>query len=175
MENKFVLLTNDCSDYTNMDSKDVETVSGGLKPISSKIKWYTPPSDTPEYYSKWQEYDRMDLTDGKSNNDEVLEDGKYNPGTRYVMYGSLKDTTVMIRPSMYKDVLVNVNSMIKNQILPDDIVRQLVARQVAEKKEKPSVKNVICQIEDLSDVIVLEDIFAVMDSVDSIEHGHFKK
>lgn len=174
MENKFVLLTNDCSDYTNMDSKDVETVSGGLKPISSKIKWYTPPSDTPEYYSKWQEYDRMDLTDGKSNNDEVLEDGKYNPGTRYVMYGSLKDTTVMIRPSMYKDVLVNVNSMIKNQILPDDIVRQLVARQVAEKMEKPSVKNVICQIEDLSDVIVLEDIFAVMDSVDSIEHDILK-
>lgn len=174
MENKFVMLTNDCSDYTNMEARDLERVRGGLKPSSPKIKWYTPPSDLPEYYSKWQEYYRMDLSDGKANNDEVLVDGKYNPGTRYVMYGSLKDTTVMVRPSQYKDVLINVNSATKNQVVPDDIVRQIVAKQIGEKMEKYNVRNVICEIADLSDVIVLEDIFAVVDSVDSIEHDILK-
>ena len=76
MEEKFVLLTDECSNYTNIDSKEIERVRGGLKPSSPNIKWYTPPSIFPEYYSKWQEYDRMDLTDGKSNNDEVLDYGR---------------------------------------------------------------------------------------------------
>ena len=40
--------------------------------------------------------------------------------------------------------------------------------------EKYNVRNVICEIADLSDVIVLEDIFAVVDSVDSIEHDLLK-
>ena len=94
MNEKFVLLTDDCSDYTDVQSKDIIRVRGGLKPSSEKIKWYTPQSTMPEYYSKWQEYHRMDLTDGKSANDEVLDDGKYNPGTKYVMYGSLKNETI---------------------------------------------------------------------------------
>lgn len=174
MEDKFVLLTDDCSNYTNIESKEIERVRGGLKPSSPNIKWYTPPSSFPEYYSKWQEYDRMDLTDGKSNNDEVLDDGRYNPGTRYVMYSSLKNETVMIRPSKFKDVLSNVYVSIKYQNIPDDIVRTVVAREIAKKIENPNIKYVICEIDDLSDVIALEDIFAVSDSIDSIEHDILK-
>ena len=55
MNEKFVLLTDDCSDYTDVQSKDIIRVRGGLKPSSEKIKWYTPQSTMPEYYSKWQE------------------------------------------------------------------------------------------------------------------------
>lgn len=174
MQEKFVLLTDECSNYTNIDSKEIERVRGGLKPSSPKIKWYTPPSNFPEYYSKWQEYDRMDLTDGKPNNDEVLDDGRYNPGTRYVMYSSLKNETVRIRPSIFKDVLSNVYVGIKNQNIPDSIVRTVVAREIGKKLENTNIKYVICEIDDLSDVIALEDIFAVSDSIDPIEHDILK-
>ena len=44
MDEKFVLLTDDCSNYTNVQAKEIERVRGGLKPSCSKIKWYTPPS-----------------------------------------------------------------------------------------------------------------------------------
>ncbi len=174
MEEKFVLLTDECSNYTNIDSKEIERVRGGLKPSSPNIKWYTPPSIFPEYYSKWQEYDRMDLTDGKSNNDEVLDDGRYNPGTRYVMYSSLKNETVRIRPSKFKEILSNIYVSIKYQNIPDDIVRTVVAREISKKLENPNIKYVICEIDDLSDVIALEDIFAVSDSIDPIEHDILK-
>ena len=174
MEEKFVLLTDECSNYTNIDSKEIERVRGRLKPSSPNIKWYTPPSIFPEYYSKWQEYDRMDLTDGKSNNDEVLDDGRYNPGTRYVMYSSLKNETVRIRPSKFKEILSNIYVSIKYQNIPDDIVRTVVAREISKKLENPNIKYVICEIDDLSDVIALEDIFAVSDSIDPIEHDILK-
>ncbi len=174
MEEKFVLLTDECSNYTNIDSKEIERVRGGLKPSSPNIKWYTPPSIFPEYYSKWQEDDRMDLTDGKSNNDEVLDDGRYNPGTRYVMYSSLKNETVRIRPSKFKEILSNIYVSIKYQNIPDDIVRTVVAREISKKLENPNIKYVICEIDDLSDVIALEDIFAVSDSIDPIEHDILK-
>lgn len=174
MDDKFVLLTDECSNYTNVQSKEIERVRGGLKPSSSKIKWYTPPSVFPEYYSKWQEYDRMDLTDGKANNDEVLDDGRYNPGTRYVMYSTLKDTTIRIRPSKYKEVLSRVYVSVKNQNIPDDIVRTLVAREIGKAVENQNIRHVICEIDDLSDIIALEDIFAVSDSIDPIEHDILK-
>ncbi|MGN1012485.1 MAG: hypothetical protein ACI4ON_01485 [Clostridia bacterium] len=174
MDEKFVLLTDDCSNYTNVQAKEIERVRGGLKPSCSKIKWYTPPSAFPEYYSKWQEYDRMDLTDGKPNNDEVLDDGKYNPGTRYVMYSSLKDTTIRIRPSKFKEVLARVNASVKYQNIPDDIVRTLVAREIGNSLENHNIKHVICEIDDLSDVIVLEDIFAASDYIDPVEHDILK-
>lgn len=174
MDEKFVLLTDDCSNYTNVQAKEIERVRGGLKPSCSKIKWYTPPSAFPEYYSKWQEYDRMDLTDGKPNNDEVLDDGKYNPGTRYVMYSSLKDTTIRIRPSKFKEVLARVNASVKYQNIPDDIVRTLVAREIGNSLGNHNIKHVICEIDDLSDVIVLEDIFAASDYIDPVEHDILK-
>ena len=174
MDEKFVLLTDECSNYTNVQAKEIERVRGGLKASSEKIKWYTPPSNFPEYYSKWQEYDRMDLTDGKSNNDEVLDDGRYNPGTRYVMYSTLKDTTVRIRPSKYKEVLSRVYVSVKNQNVPDDIVRTLVAKEIGKELENPNIRHVICEIDDLSDIITLEDIFAVSDSIDPIEHDILK-
>lgn len=174
MEERFVLLTDDCSNYTNVQAKEIERVRGGLKPSSEKIKWYTPPSLYPEYYSKWQEYDRMDLTDGKSNNDEVLDDGKYNPGTRYVMYSTLKDTTIRVRPSAFKEILSSIYVQIKNQNIPDDIVRVAVAREIGKKLGNTSIRHVICEIDDLSDVIALEDIFAVSDSIDPVEHDILK-
>lgn len=174
MDEKFVLLTDECSNYTNVQAKEIERVRGGLKPSCSKIKWYTPPSIFPEYYSKWQEYDRMDLTDGKPNNDEVLDDGRYNPGTRYVMYSTLKDTTIRIRPSKCKEILAKVNASVKNQNIPDDIVRTLFAREIGESLGNKNIKHVICEIDDISDVIVLEDIFAVSDSIDPVEHDILK-
>lgn len=174
MDEKFVLLTDECSNYTNVQAKEIERVRGGLKPSCSKIKWYTPPSIFPEYYSKWQEYDRMDLTDGKPNNDEVLDDGRYNPGTRYVMYSTLKDTTIRIRPSKCKEILAKVNASVKNQNIPDDIVRTLFSREIGESLGNKNIKHVICEIDDISDVIVLEDIFAVSDSIDPVEHDILK-
>ena len=38
MDEKFVLLTDDCSNYTNVQAKEIERVRGGLKPSCSKIK-----------------------------------------------------------------------------------------------------------------------------------------
>lgn len=174
MNEKFVLLTDDCSDYTDVQSKDIIRVRGGLKPSSEKIKWYTPQSTMPEYYSKWQEYHRMDLTDGKSANDEVLDDGKYNPGTKYVMYGSLKNETIRVRPSKVKEILAKVYASVKYQNIPDNIVRELFAREVGKSLGNEHIKYVICEIDDLSDVIVLEDIFAISDSIDPIEHDILK-
>lgn len=174
MKEQFVMLTDDCSNYTNVQAREIERIRGGLKPHSSQIKWYTPPSTMPEYYSKWQEYHRMDLTDGKASNDEVLDDGKYNPGTRYVMYGSLKDTTIRIRPTKCAEVLSKVYTSVKYENVPDDIIRKVFAKELGKSLGNNNIKNVICEIDDLSDVIVLEDIFAVADSVDPIEHDILK-
>jgi hypothetical protein len=116
----------------------------------------------------------MDLTDGKPNNDEILDDGRYNPGTRYVMYSTLKDTTIRIRPSVFKDVLSSVYVSTKNENIPDDIIRSVVAREVGKKLENTNIKHLICEIDDISDVIALEDIFAVSDSIDPIEHDILK-
>ncbi len=174
MDEQFVLLTDECSNYTNVQSKEILRVRGGLKPSCPNIKWYTPPSTFPQYYSKWQEYDRMDLTDGKPNNDEVLDDGKYNPDVKYVMYSSLKPTTVRVRPTQIKDVLSAVYVATKDQNVPDTIVRTIVAKEVGKKLNNSNIKYVICEIEDLSDVIVLEDIFSVSDSVDPVEHDILK-
>lgn len=174
MEEQFVLLTDDCSNYASVQSKDILRVRGGLKAECEEIKWYTPPSRFPEYYSKWQEYDRLDLTDGKPNNDEVLDDGRYNPDVRYVMYSSIKPTTVRVRPSQIKDVLSNVYVNTKTQNIPDTIVRTVVAREVGKKLNNSNIKYVICEIDDISDVIALEDIFSVSDAIDPIEHDILK-
>lgn len=173
MEEKFVLLTDDIDISADVDAKKIIRVRGGLKPSCNDIKWYTPPSSFPEYYSKWQEYDRMDLNDGKSSNDEVLDDGKYHPDTKYVVYSTLKSTTVRIRPVDCKDILSIVKTSISKD-MPDDIARQAVAKLVGNKLDNPKVKHVICEIDDINDIIALEDIFAVIDSVDTIEHDILK-
>ncbi len=175
MEDRFVLLTDDIDISADVESRHIIKVEGGLKPKSKDIKWYTPPSKLSEYYSKWQEYDRMDLSDGNSNNDEVLEDGRYNPGVKYVVYSNLKDQTVRIRPSEYKDILTIAKVNFKDQKeLPDSIVRQAVAKLIGKRMENPNIKYVICQIEDIDDVIALEDIFATSESVDPVEHDILK-
>lgn len=174
MGEKFVLLTDDNDTFADVTSDDIVRIRGGLKPSCDKIKWYTPESTLPEYYSKWQEYDRLDLSDGKANNDEVLDDGKYNPGTKYVIYGSLREETVMIRPSKYKEILAMVSNTLTLKDASDESVRQAVARLISKKLENPNIKYVICEIADMSDVIALEDIFAVIDSVDSVEHDILK-
>lgn len=174
MEEKFVLLTDEKDTFANVKATDIMRVRGGLKASCDGIKWYTPPSSFPEYYSKWQEYDRLDLNDGKASNDEVLDDGKYHPGTKYVIYGSLKQSTVRIRPSKYKDVLALVNNTLNTKEASDESVRRAVAKLVGKKLEDPTIEYTICEIADMSDVIALEDIFAVIDSVDSIEHDILK-
>lgn len=174
MEETFVLLTDDIDISAYVEAEDIVRVRGGLKPSCDDIKWYTPPSHLPEYYSEWQEYDRMDLNDGKSANDEVLDDGKYHPGVKHVVYSKLKDTTVRIRPSKCKDILAMVNSTFNKTEAADAVVRQTVAKLIGQRLENPKIKHVICEIADMSDVIVLEDIFAVIDSVDTIEHDILK-
>lgn len=174
MEDKFVLLADEKDTSVDITSDNIVSVSGGLKPNCKDIKWYTPPSKLPEYYSVWQEYDRMDLTDGKSSNDEVLDDGKYHPNKNFVIYGSLKETTVRIRPSKYKEILAMINNTNELKNVDDNTVRKAVAMAISKKLEMPSIKHVICEIDDMSDVIALEDIFAVIDSVDSIEHDILK-
>ena len=140
MGEKFVLLTDDNDTFADVTSDDIIRIRGGLKPSCDKIKWYTPESTLPEYYSKWQEYDRLDLSDGKSNNDEVLDDGKYNPGTKYVIYGSLREETVMIRPSKYKEILAMVSNTLTLKDASDEAVRQAVARLISKKLENPNIK-----------------------------------
>lgn len=174
MEEKFVLLTDEKDTYANVQAMDIVRVRGGLKPSCDSIKWYTPPSNFSEYYSKWQEYDRLDLNDGKSSNDEVLDDGKYHPGTSYVIYGALKQSTVRIRPSKYKDILALVNNTLNTKEASDSSVRKAVAKLVSKRLDDPTIEYVICEISDINDVITLEDIFAVIDSVDSIEHDILK-
>ena len=90
------------------------------------------------------------------------------------MYSSIKNETVRIRPSKFKEILSNIYVSIKYQNIPDDIVRTVVAREISKKLENPNIKYVICEIDDLSDVIALEDIFAVSDSIDPIEHDILK-
>ena len=172
-ENCFVLLTDDIDISADVDSNKVIRIRGGMKPSGNDVKWYTAPSTLPEYYSKWQEYDRLDLHDGKSSNDEVLSDGKYHPENRYVVYSSIKDTTIKIRPVDCKDLLATVKTAISPE-LPDHIARQAFAKLVAQRKDNPKIQHVICEIDDISDIIALEDIFAVIDSVDSIEHDILK-
>ena len=99
---------------------------------------------------------------------------KYNPGTKYVIYGSLREETVMIRPSKYKEILAMVSNTLTLKDASDESVRQAVARLISKKLENPNIKYVICEIADMSDVIALEDIFAVIDSVDSVEHDILK-
>lgn len=173
MEETFVLLTDDIDISAYVEASDIVRVRGGLKPSCDDIKWYTPPSDSPEYYSEWQEYDRMDLNDGKSARDEVLDDGKYHPGVKHVVYSRLKDTTIRLRPSKCKEILSMVNSTFNKTEVADAVVRQTVAKLVSQRLEAP-VKHIICEIADMSDVIALEDIFAVIDSVDTIEHDILK-
>ena len=174
MKEQFVLLSNEIDAFADVVTDEIYSVEGGLKPKCNNIKWYTPPSILPEYYSKLQEYYRLDLTDGKSSNDEVLDDGKYNPGTKYVLYGSLKESTVRIRPSKYKDILAMVSNSLKTVEVSDSDVRKAVAKLVSKQMQNPTIKHVICEIADMSDVIVLEDIFATIDSIDSIEHDILK-
>ena len=69
MGEKFVLVTDDNDTFADVTSDDIVRIRGGLKPSCDKIIWYTPESTLPEYYSKWQEYDRLVLSYGKSNND----------------------------------------------------------------------------------------------------------
>ena len=172
-ENSFVLLTDDIDISADVNSNKIVRIRGGMKPSGNDVKWYTAQSELPEYYSKWQEYERLDLYDGKSANDEVLSDGKYHPECKYVVYSSLKDTTVRVRPTECRDLLSIVKTAISPD-MPDHLARQAFAKLVAERKENPKIQHVICQIEDLSDIIALEDIFAVIDSVDSIEHDILK-
>ncbi len=174
MKEQFVLLSNEIDAFADVVADEIYSVEGGLKPKCNSIKWYTPPSILPEYYSKLQEYYRLDLTDGKSSNDEVLDDGKYNPGTKYVLYGSLKESTVRIRPSKYKDILAMVSNSLKTVEVSDSDVRKAVEKLVSKQMQNPTIKHVICEIVDMSDVIVLEDIFATIDSIDSIEHDILK-
>lgn len=175
MQEKYVLLTDDIDITTYVEAKEIRRVRGGLRPsCKEKIKWYTPPSKYPEYYSEWQEYDRLDLTDGKSANDEVLDDGKYHPGVKYVVYSSLKESTIKIRPTQCKEILAQVNTTINTKEASDDTVRRAVAKLIANKMENPNIKHVICEIDDLSDVIVLEDLFGVVNSVDPVEHDILK-
>ena len=174
MGEQYITMTNDCSDYVYVDYRDIINVTGGLKPHADAIKWYNPPSQYAEYYNEYHEYDRMDLSDGKSNNDEVLDDGRYNPGYRYIIYSSLKPTTVKVRPSQIKDVISRVYTSTKDQDMPATVLRQIMAKEVAMHMSNLSIKNLICVIEDLNDVIALEDIFAVSEAVDPVEHDILK-
>ncbi|MBO5477879.1 MAG: hypothetical protein J6A15_09030 [Clostridia bacterium] len=174
MEETFVLLTDDIDISAYVEAEDIIRVRGGLKPSCDDIKWYTPPSSMPEYYSEWQEYERMDLNDGKSARDEVLDDGRYHPGVKHVVYSKLKDTTVRMRPSKCKDILAMVNTMYNKTEVADSVIRQTVAKLVGQRLDNPNIKHVICEIADLSDVITLEDIFATIYSVDTIEHDILK-
>ena len=174
MAEQYVTMTNDCSDYVYVDYRDIINVTGGLKPHADAIKWYNPPSRYAEYYNEYHEYDRMDLSDGKANNDEVLDDGRYNPGYRYIIYSSLKPSTVKIRPSQLKDVISRVYISTKDQDMPATVLRQIMAKEVAMHMSNLSIKNLICVIEDINDVIALEDIFAVSEAVDPVEHDILK-
>lgn len=174
MGEQYITMTNDCSDYVYVDAKDITNVTGGLKPHADAIKWYNPPSKYAEYYNEYHEYDRMDLSDGKANNDEVLDDGRYNPGYRYIIYSRLKQTTVKVRPSQVKDVIARVYNATKNSLMPASVLRQMMAREIAMHLNNLSITNVICSIEDINDVITLEDIFAVSESIDPIEHDILK-
>lgn len=174
MGEQYITMTNDCSDYVYVDYRDIMNVTGGIKPHADAIKWYNPPSKYPEYYNQYHEYDRMDLSDGKANNDEILDDGRYNPGYRYIIYSSLKPTTVKIRPSQMKDVISRVYISTKSQEMPASILRQIMVKEVAMRLNNLNVTNVICVIEDLEDIIALEDIFAVSEAVDPVEHDILK-
>ena len=174
MGEQYITMTNDCSDYVYVDAKDIICVTGGLKPHADAIKWYNPPSKYAEYFNEFHEYDRMDLSDGKANNDEVLDDGKYNPGYRYIIYSRLKNTTVKVRPSQVKDVIVRVYNATKNSLMPASVLRQMMAREIAMHLNNLSITNVVCSLEDINDVITLEDIFAVSDAIDPIEHDILK-
>jgi len=174
MDEQFVTLTNDCSDYVYVEAKDIKSVSGGMKPNAENIKWYNPPSKYPEYYNEYHEYDRMDLTDGSSNNDEVLSDGKYNPGFRYVMYSRLKPTTLKVRPTQIKESLSKVYASTKLGIIPESILRQLLAKEVGLQLNNTECTNLVCVIEDINDLIVLEDLFGVSDAIDPVEHDILK-
>lgn len=174
MAEQYVTMTNDCSDYVYVDYRDIINVTGGLKPHADAIKWYNPPSRYAEYYNEYHEYDRMDLSDGKANNDEVLDDGRYNPGYRYIIYSSLKPSTIKIRPSQLKDVISRVYISTKDQDMPATVLRQIMAKEVAMHMSNLSIKNLICVIEDINDVIALEDIFAVSEAVDPVEHDILK-
>ena len=124
---------------------DEDSECFSYKPTSGY--WLSLESTEKGYYSEWDEEYR-----------EILETD--DNGNLYATKVKLKPTTYTISPSRDKNLLEGFYQFVSNKQLTAKQKRRLLVELVRTRTGREDVENVICQIDLVEDLTVLEEIFA---------------
>ncbi len=108
--------------------------------------WLSLESSEKGYYSEWDsEYRETMITD--------------SDGNLHATVVRFKPTTYIMSPAGDKTLLEGFYKFVSGKNLSPDQKRKLLVELVAKHENKPDIKNIICQIDLLEDLMALEEIF----------------